>query len=186
MTRPNRRSWRWIISIHVVLGTAVIGWVHAKPMLPGSGDKISAQQLTEEMQTLSGLTSVRLIVRPLGEPLEDAGLTPAHVQTRLEKRLVVGGLEVADPDSNAPLLEVGGWSAGDENVPGGVAFTLYLKLHQRVQVERNHKRLVVPTYVKIAGGLQPEGALAAEARTVLDLMLKEFIFLVGYTSEQTR
>ena len=163
----------------VLLGLHVGGT--AAPMMPGR------LAMNDEMRSLAAIRVVRLEIGGFGQPLEDAGLESSDIRRSWRAALATAGIEVVsarDEAADAPRLEVGGWSTGDERVPDGVGFTLFMKLIQSAHVDRLDETLTVPTYVKITGGLNQRTEAAAAARGLLDLFVQEFTYLARRTEQR--
>ena len=138
-------------------------------------------KLTDEVQSLAGLTKLAVEIEPLPGDLREHGLTAERVRDDWVERLKAAGFEIVTGREHPRLfLKV---RSGTEP-ESGYAFVIDMKLYQPVRIERLDRTLNVPTYSTGALGLVTSDLLGKQIQAALDRKIRRFIELVRQATSQ--
>jgi hypothetical protein len=142
-------------------------------------------KLSDEIQSLAGLTKLAVEVEPMPGDLRELGLTAERIRNDWVGHLEKAGFEIVTGREHPRLyLKVRG---GTEPEAGsGYAFVIEMKLYQPVRIERLDRTLNVPTYTTGALGLVTSGLLGKQIQAGLDRKIRRFIELSQQATRQAQ
>lgn len=146
-----RKFRRWI---EVALLSALLAGlslaVRAAPVLP------LAPKLPDQMRSLAAVQRLRIAVDPLPPPLQKIGITGESIRQRWRDHLAEAGYKVADPNDDAPKLNLRIMYLTDPDVAGAIAYACVLTLEQSARIGLAEEPLNVPTFLTVVMGLEAE------------------------------
>ncbi len=160
---------QWVPFIATAVSFAITLVAVSAPFLP------PPPRVSDETLSLARVEKVRLEIAPLAAQLANVGLSAKRIEADWREKLTAAGIKVANDDPQAPRLRLQTKATDDEDLPGGTGFSSYLKLYQRVHVPRLNRKLEVPTFTYLMGGIENAEDLAAATQQSLDIVIIRFI-----------
>ena len=166
-TRARPRK-TFLISALLTLIAAVTAYTRAAPLFPRS-------EVTNEMQSLAGVTTVLLEVNPLPEEIEDAGITTVVLRREIRKQLTENGCVLAKHQGDTAFqLRMTVVHCVNERVPDAIGIAIFLALEQPTSIDRLEKTLLIPTWTSAAVDVFHRDDTADSIRLNVDIVLADF------------
>ena len=172
-------SFKGSVAILLVVGSVLAMGVAALagPLL------FDEKKLSDEIQSLAGLTKLAVEVEPLPGELREHGLTAERVRDDWVEHLEKEGFEIVKGPEH-PRLSLNVRGGAEPEAGSGYAFVIEIKLYQPVRIERLDRTLNVPTYSTGALGLVTSDLLGKQIQAALDRKIRRFIELVRQATSQ--
>ncbi|MAE66381.1 MAG: hypothetical protein CMJ18_19090 [Phycisphaeraceae bacterium] len=164
------------ITCSIVLLLVVAAAASSAPIVP------SGPNLAHDVLSLAGISKVALDVEEMTPLLRAAGLSAGKVKLAWSKALQGAGIEVVDDDVDVPRLHLRTKASVEEGLTG-IGFASYLQVWQPVRIERLDRKLKVPTYVYVMGGVDSAENIASTANKSFRILINGFIERVRIASK---
>ena len=140
---------------------------HAEPFIPGK------PRVSSEMQTLTGVDRVRVVVSELPEVVARARVDAARIRHDLERSLMDAGVNVVS-DDDAPLLRLSVMAAAKESVDC-VGYVMFLSLEQPAHIVRLQKTVSIATWTVANVQVATREELRVSAFDSVNVVVNDFL-----------
>ena len=145
---------------------AAVVW--AGPML------FEKKKLPDDVRSLALIEELRLEIEPFPGEMVDIGVKHEPLRKLWSDRLVEAGYEITE-EKDTPQIRVQMTFTRDDRVKNGLGFSVVFMLAQPITVEGIEGKLMVPTYVSSALGIETKETIREATEGVLRNLLESFI-----------
>ncbi len=152
-----------------MLLSGLLGWAAwAAPLMPGR------ENLLDEVRTLAGLHTVRLVVELPAPMLTQNGFDAEVLRREWTQALEGAGFELGD-DEDLPTIHVWAFARDAAPVPDAVSFFVSVTVVQDVRVNRLDQPARIPTWTGLGWGAMPNDGLADRVNAELTGLRNQFL-----------
>ena len=132
------------------------------------------KKLSDDIRSLALLEKLQLVIDPFPGEMVDVGVKHEPLRKLWRDRLEEAGYTITE-EKDAPRLRLQISFTQDDRVKEGLGFKAVFMVEQAVSIEGIEGKLIVPTYVSSALGLETKETIREATEGVLRNLLESFI-----------